>query len=78
MKYKTGRPSHLIDTVLKATEKERKPAGSRKSVKAMADVLGASQTAAEPHVQPTERRTPKLLAPLQSIPRNGGQINTFR
>lgn len=61
MRCKTVKPSHLTGTVPKATEKENMK-GNQKSVRAMADGLGASQAAAEPHVHPIERRTPKLLA----------------
>lgn len=62
VRCKTVKPSHLPGTVPKATETENTK-GSQKSLRAMADGLGASQAAAaESHVQPTERRTPKLLA----------------
>lgn len=61
VRCKTLKPSHLTGTVPTATEKENTK-GSQKSVRAMADGLGASQAAAEPHVQLTEWRTPKLLA----------------
>lgn len=61
VRCKTVKPSHLPGTVPKATERENTK-GSQKSLRAMADGLGASQAAAESHVQPTERRTPKLLA----------------